>query len=165
MLLCAIHVCFADGAPGLTNAELNKIDSCLIAIKLQTNAIDLGKRKIVVDNIATIRKSIFPQKWVENKRLFDSLRLTNLCKKIKNENLFKDQFPILARAASNSHYEMIQIASLIQLFEFPQEKRQAARILIPKSVDLENIDLLYDQLWTTDDKKFISDLADSISFH
>lgn len=88
----------------------------------------------------------------------NDLEMADLIARVKKAWPYRDQKILLQRVSENSRFSMKQIRSILEILNFPDEKKDAARILLPRAVDPANIDELYRIFWTPSDKEYINSL-------
>ncbi|MBN1969318.1 MAG: DUF4476 domain-containing protein [Candidatus Delongbacteria bacterium] len=145
----------------LSAVELSKNDVEMIMVELQsilrTTGLSSMQKKSIELKISNVKRILINNtKLPEFSRSFSEAEIDTIIQKIEQKHLFKEKIEYLRRLTYNSYFYMKQIHRIISLFHFPNDKKNVARLLIPKVIDPENVEVLYNIFWTQSDKEFIN---------
>lgn len=169
VVLISVAVSHAEPKVFVRESSYARIDSCLMNLVMRTQKLDSASRADVLQNVQLIRSQLqltreSPQaSRARRVAVMDSVRFEMLVESVKNARPFRERLTLIRRAAPVSRFTMDQTNRLVQIETFADEKRKVASILLPRTIDLENVEELFETLWTTADQRFLLDLVDSLS--
>ena len=135
-------------------AIVNELDSLLLID-------DLTKEQVseIQNSIAKIKNIIKKEENIyEFSRIYTDLEFESIIFTIKENWPYKTQRIFLQRLTYSSYFTMNQIKNIITIFEFMDDKKDASKLLLPRVIDPENVNVIYDIFWTIGDKDFINSL-------
>ncbi|MBN1524073.1 MAG: DUF4476 domain-containing protein [Spirochaetales bacterium] len=156
-LMAAVSAGFSEE---YTKDDIYKMQNYLDSILMETRFLPAETRTSIMLKVLEIKKILNNQNDTGIKRMFGEEEFKDLLQRIKDAWPYRDQKIFLARLSKTAVFTMTQVGDILTLLSFADDKKDAARILLPVVIDPENIDVLYKLFWTPDDKKYINDIID-----
>lgn len=119
---------------------------------LMPNIVDMENIKLVFkfldDNVGV----------VEDKKIYTDDEIDELVKKLRKQYKYSSQKLILQRYPEEGRMSMAQVKKILMLITFRSDKKDAMQYLLPNVTDPQNVDILFDEFWTSDEQEYINSL-------
>lgn len=96
-----------------------------------------------------------PQPRPDGWRTYNDGEMRDIVKRVKDAWPARDQKALIQRIGSTSRFRMKQIKEIVAVLDFSSDKKEVLGMLLPKVLDPENVDVLFDVFWTSSDKEYI----------
>jgi hypothetical protein len=157
LVICSILV-FSEDIPGSDILIMEKkLDQIMIEIRKLPIEKQMKINMLVLDIKEILSKSEERPEIQVN--TFSDTEMNAFIERVKKAWPYRDQKPIIILTVKNNRFYMKQVKQLINIIDFPKDKKDVVSILLPTVMDPENIDQLYDVFWTKDDKEYINSLV------
>jgi hypothetical protein len=158
VMIMACHATVVSGEE-ISRENMAKINRELDSILMSAQGSYGISRQELTDRIVRVKMLLAGRehgRWGGD--AFNESEMGDLIVRVKKAWPYRDQKVLLQRVSANSRFSMKQIRRILEIIDFPDDKKDAARILLPRAVDPENIDELYRIFWTPSDKEYINAL-------
>lgn len=151
--------------PRLSRHQAARIDSCLAELTLVGKSADSATRVRIESSVRTIRAQLVPAapKVFPTQSGMDSARFAKLQKQVESSFPYREQRKLIRLASLNSRFTVAQVDQLLRLISFGSDIADAANLLLPRIVDMENVADLRDVMWTTEATKALDNFLDSLA--
>lgn len=148
--------------PRLSRHQAARIDSCLAELTLAGKSADSATRVRIESSVRIIRAQLAPiPHRSANRGSMDSARFGKLLDQVRHSYPYRDQLKILQLAAVDSWFTVTQVDQLLRLVDLHSNPTEAANILLPRIVDLENVEDLRGVLWTVEASRALDSFINS----
>jgi hypothetical protein len=155
---------FSNEGSRLSRHQIARIDSCLVELTRAGRTADSATRVRIESNVRAIRAQLAPvPKRSVIQGGMDSVRFNKLRGQVESSFPYREQRKLLRLAAIDSRFTVAQVEQLLRLVSFGSDMADAANLLLPRIVDLENVYDLRDVMWTTQASKALDDFLDSLA--
>jgi hypothetical protein len=154
-------LCYACNLSGeeISKENITKIQRELDSILISIQGPSGITNEELTDKIINIKRLLLAKEYKGRiTKTYTDSEMVDLINRVKKSWPYRDQKILLQRISSNSRFYMKQIKSIIEVLDFPDDRKDAAKILLPRVLDPENIDVLYGIFWTLPDKEYVNSL-------
>lgn len=155
---------FANDGMRISRHQADRIDSCLGELTLVGKSTDSLSRARIEASVRTIRAQLEPR-WTRPREPMgmDSARFLKLSEQVRTSFPYREQRKFLRLATIDSRFTVAQVDQLLRLVTHGSDQAEAANLLLPRIVDLENVADLRDVLWTVQGGKALDRFIDSVA--
>lgn len=155
---------FANDGMRISRHQADRIDSCLGELTLVGKSADSLTRARIEASVRTIRAQLEPR-WTRPREPMgmDSARFLKLSEQVRTSFPYREQRKFLRLATIDSRFTVAQVDQLLRLVTHGSDQAEAANLLLPRIVDLENVADLRDVLWTVQGGKALDRFIDSVA--
>lgn len=156
---------FSNEGLRLSRQQVAGIDSCLADLHLAGKSSDSATRARIEASVRAIRAQLVPAapKVFPSLNGMDSARFQKLRRQVESSFPYREQRKLLRLATLDSRFTVAQVDQLLRLVSFSTDIADAANLLLPRIVDLENVADLRDVLWTTEGAKALDNFLDGLA--
>ena len=150
--------------PRLSRHQVARIDSCLAELILAGKTADPATRVRIESSVRVIRAQLSPvPRRSAIQGGMDSARFHKLRGQVESSFPYREQRKFLRLATIDSRFTVTQVEQILRLISFGSDMADAANLLLPRIVDLENVADLREVMWTTQASKVLDDFIDSLA--